>query len=128
MSTMRRGRTRPRTTCPRRARRSSARSPRHPDDPSLRLGAAWLALEDGAPDRAVVHVHAGLARETDALRRAQLLLWGARAAAPSDAALAKRWTDELGRMTGDEIAELQAASRRRFRGRPHVNLMMADAY
>src|SRR5256885_8381566 len=67
-----------------------------PDDPSLRQAAAWLALEDGAPDRAVIHTHAGLARETDPYRRAQLLLWGSRAARAIDPPMARRWADELG--------------------------------
>lgn len=96
-----------------------------PDDPSLRLPAAWLALEQGLPDRALVHVHAGLATETEPYRRGQLLLWGARAARTLDPQLARRWNDELAR---SGIAELTAASKRMFRGRPHVNLMMADAY
>jgi len=96
-----------------------------PDDPSLRLAALWLALEARAPDRAVVHAHAGLAKETDPYRRGQLLLWGARAADP---ALAKRWLAELAALSGDGLGELQAASRKRFRGRPHINLMMQDAY
>ena len=96
-----------------------------PDDPSLRLPAAWLALEARMPDRAIVHVHAGLATETEPYRRGQLLLWGARAARRQDRALAARWTDELDRLG---IAELAIASKRSFRGRPHVNLMMADAY
>ena len=43
-----------------------------PDDPSLRLAAAWLALADGAPDRARDHAQAGLARETESYRREQL--------------------------------------------------------
>ena len=96
-----------------------------PDDPSLRLPAAWLALEAKLPDRAIVHIHAGLATETEPYRRGQLLLWGARAARNQDRALAARWTDELGRLG---IAELAAAAKRPFRGRLHVNLMMADAY
>jgi hypothetical protein len=100
-----------------------------PDDPSLRLPAAWLALESKLPDRAIVHVHAGLETETEPYRRGQLLLWGARAArtqaGEQNRALATRWTDELARLG---IAELTAASKRAFRGRPHVNLMMADAY
>jgi hypothetical protein len=79
-------------------------------------------------DRAVVDVHAGLARETDAYRRGQLLLWGARAARRVDRALAKRWLDELSRLPGDELDELRAAATRTWRGRPQVNLMMADAY
>jgi hypothetical protein len=98
-----------------------------PDDPSLRLAAAWLALEAGAADRAVIHVHAGLARETEPYRRGQLLLWGARAADGSDPALARQWSDELGRLRGDSVEELQAARTRKV-GRPHVNLMMVDAY
>jgi len=96
-----------------------------PDDPSLRLPAAWLAHEAGMRDRAVIHVHAGLATETEPYRRGQLLLWGARAAKRLDPALARRWNDELARLG---IAELTAASKRSFRGKPHVNLMMADAY
>jgi hypothetical protein len=100
-----------------------------PDDPSLRLAATWLALEARAPDRAVVHVHAGLAHERDAYRRGQLLLWGARAArAHGDAAQARRWQDELAHLPGADLDELRAASTRRWRGRPHANLMMADAY
>ena len=96
-----------------------------PDDPSLRLPAAWLALEAGKPDRAVVHVHAGLARETETYRRGQLLLWGARAAAGIDPAQARVWADEVSRLGVEELA---GAMKRSFRGRPHVNLMMADAY
>lgn len=99
-----------------------------PDDPSLRLAAAWLAMETGASDRALVHVHAGLAHEADSYRRGQLLLWGARAADRRDVALARRWRDELASLTGDGLDELQAASRRRHRGAPHANLMMMDAY
>ncbi|MEO6772886.1 MAG: C45 family autoproteolytic acyltransferase/hydrolase [Kofleriaceae bacterium] len=96
-----------------------------PGDPSLRLPAAWLALEARRSERAIVHVHAGLATETEAYRRGQLLLWGARAARAQDRELARRWTGELAALG---IAELTAASRRPFRGRPHVNLMLADAY
>lgn len=96
-----------------------------PDDPSIRLPAAWLAYEAGKRDRAVIHVHAGLATETEAYRRGQLLLWGARAAKKIDPALARRWNDELCQLG---IPELTAASKKTFRGKPHVNLMMADAY
>jgi hypothetical protein len=98
-----------------------------PDDPSLRITAAWLALEDGAPDRAVVHVHAGLARETEAYRRGQLLLWGSRAAQRIDPGQARRWSEDLSRLSGEGVDELKTA-RGRWRGHPHVNLMMADAY
>jgi Tfp pilus assembly protein PilF len=99
-----------------------------PDDPSLRLAAAWLAYEDHAYDRAVIHVHAGLARETESYRRGQLLLWGARAAQTIDAAQAKRWTEELALLSGPHVDELKAAARKKYRRRPHVNLMMVDAY
>ncbi len=99
-----------------------------PADPSLRLSAAWLALADGARDRAIVHVHAGLGEEVEAYRRGQLLLWGSRAAAGADPELAKRWRDELDRLVGDGVGELRTAGRRRYQGRPQVNLMMADAY
>ncbi len=43
-----------------------------------------------------------------------------------DPALAKRWNDQLTEL--GVLDELTAASRRPFRGRPHVNLMMVDAY
>ncbi|HUS27448.1 MAG TPA: carcinine hydrolase/isopenicillin-N N-acyltransferase family protein, partial [Kofleriaceae bacterium] len=99
-----------------------------PDDPSLRLTAAWLALEEGIADRAVIHVHAGLAKERDTYRRGQLLLWGSRAARTIDPALSTRWTDELARLAGPDVEELKTASRKKYRGKPHVNFMMADAY
>jgi Zn-finger nucleic acid-binding protein len=99
-----------------------------PDDPSLRLTAAWLAMEDGAPDRAIVHVHAGLATETETYRRGQFLLWGARAARKTDAALADKWTVELLRLSGPHVEELKVAAKKKYRGKPHVNFMMADAY
>jgi hypothetical protein len=99
-----------------------------PDDPSLRLPAAWLALEAGVPDRAMIHVHAGLARETEGYRKGQLLLWGARAARAIDPPQSRRWLDELSRLSGDHVDELQAAAKRRYRDRLHVNLLMGDAY
>jgi len=85
-----------------------------PDDPSLRLGAAWLALEAGAPDRAVVHVHAGLATETEAYRRGQLLLWGAYAT--DDPTLERRWLAELDQLAGPGVEELQRRASRLFHG------------
>ena len=123
-----------------------------PDDPSLRLGAAWLALESGAPDRAVIHVHAGLATETEAYRRGQLLLWGAYAS--DDPALARRWLGELHQLSGHGVDELQRQASRLFhdgttgrarattrsmssrllrrrsahRRRIHANLVLVDAY
>lgn len=97
-----------------------------PEDPSLRLAAAWLALETGAPDRAVIHVHAGLAGETEPYRRGQLLSCGARAADRHDPELAKRWHDELSRLPGEGLDELRARARRR--GPIYTNLMVVDAY
>jgi hypothetical protein len=99
-----------------------------PDDPSLRLAAAWLTYQDGAYDRAMIHVHAGLARETESYRRGQLLLWGARAAQVIDPDQSKRWAEELARLSGPDVDELKAAVRHRYRRRPHVNLLMVDAY
>jgi hypothetical protein len=99
-----------------------------PHDPSIRLGAAWLAYEDRAYADAVAHVEAGLAHETEAYRRGQLLLWGARAAQTVDAARSVRWLDELARLSGSHVEELQAAARRPYRRQPKVNLMMVDAY
>jgi hypothetical protein len=99
-----------------------------PGDPSLRLAAGWLAYEAGDLDRAVMHFETGLARETDPYRRGQLLLWGSRAAKRIDSPRAGQWLDELATLTGDGVDELRAAATRRFRGRPHVNLMLADAY
>lgn len=99
-----------------------------PDDPSIRLIATWLALEDRMPDRAVIHVHAGLARETETYRRGQLLLWGSRAARAIDPAQARRWRTELESMSGDGVDELRTRSRATHRGLPHPNLMMVDAY
>lgn len=99
-----------------------------PADPSLRLAAAWLAYEQSAFAQAVEHVRAGLARETESYRRGQLLLWGARAARTIDPAQAIRWLEELARLSGPHVDELKAASRKPYRGRPRVNLMMVDAY
>jgi hypothetical protein len=36
--------------------------------------------------------------------------------------------DELAALHGDGVGELQAQARRRHRGAPRANLMMADAY
>ncbi|HEX5062494.1 MAG TPA: carcinine hydrolase/isopenicillin-N N-acyltransferase family protein [Kofleriaceae bacterium] len=99
-----------------------------PEEPSLRLAAAWLAYEGGAYDRAMIHVHAGLARETESYRRGQLLLWGSRAAQVIDPPQSKRWADDLAQLSGPHVEELKVASRQKYRRRPHVNLMMVDAY
>jgi hypothetical protein len=68
-----------------------------PTDPSLRLAAGWLALEDGDATSARAHIRTGLVYETEAHRREQLAFWGDRAARDPQA-------------------------------RPHVNLVMVDAY
>ncbi len=99
-----------------------------PEDPSLRLTAAWLAMQDDAPERAVAHVDAGLAHETDAYRRGQLLLWGSRAAKRSDPARSLQWKEELERLSGDGVDELRARLRERAPRKPSLNLMMVDAY
>ena len=99
-----------------------------PDDPSLRLSAAWLALEAKLPDRALDHVRAGLACETEPYRRGQLLLWGARAADRSDPGLARRWRAELAGLPGDDVEELRVRGREKHRGTPHPNLTVSDAY
>ena len=99
-----------------------------PTDPSLRLTAAWLAMQDGAPERAVAHVEVGLAHETDAYRSGQLLLWGARAAKRSDPARSLQWRERLERLTGDGVDELRVRLRERAPRKPAINLMMVDAY
>lgn len=110
------------------ARGALERAARHdPGDPSLHLGALWLALEDGDHAAAVAHARAGLAAETEPYRRGQLLLWGTRAARGTDRALAARWAGELTSLRGDGVDELQAELHRRGRRRPLVNLQMADA-
>ncbi len=99
-----------------------------PEDPSLRLAAAWLAHEAGDLSASVSHVDAGLALETDTYRRGQFLLWGLRVARVSDPSRAARWMDELARLDGPLVEDLKARARKPYRGRPAVNLMMADAY
>jgi len=97
-----------------------------PDDPSLRLAAAWLALADRAETPAVDHVRAGLALERDPYRRGQLLLWGTRAARRVDPGQALRWRGELDGLAG--VDDLRAEARRRWHGKPRINLMLVDAY
>jgi hypothetical protein len=106
-----------------------------PDDPSLRLAAAWIHLKRGDAGRALAHVRAGLVRETLPYRRGQLLLWGARAAiAARDIESATAWWDELDRLTGPDVDELRARGRsdrgkpKKWRSRrPDVQLFMLDA-
>jgi hypothetical protein len=98
-----------------------------PADPSLRLAAAWLALEARLVDCALAHIRAGLAHETESYRRGQLLLWGIRAA-QRDEKLARQWRDELDALRGQGLDELHACARSHHRGIPRANLMMVDAY
>ncbi len=94
-----------------------------PDDPSLRLAAAWLALEARADRESIEHVRAGLAMETEPYRRGQLLVCGARAADPAQKA---QWLDDLDRHGCDGVDELRRRARRRAPLK--TNLLMADAF
>jgi hypothetical protein len=107
-----------------------------PDDPSLRLAAAWTHLRRGDAGRALAHARAGLLRERLPYRRGQLLLWGARAAlATRDPEAAAAFWQELDRLWGPDLDELRARSRadrarpRRWRTRrPDAHLFMLDAH
>jgi hypothetical protein len=107
-----------------------------PDDPSLRLTALWIHARTGDHARAIAEAKAGLALETIAYRRGQLLLWGARAATcADDDAQANAWRDELDRSREPELEDLRVrvrADRRRrstsARKRPDASLFMADAH
>lgn len=99
-----------------------------PDDPSLRLAAGWLAHEANDLPDAIAQFETGLTLETETYRRGQLLLWGMRAARMTDPARAARWSDELAQLDDALVDELKAAAKKPHRRRPHINLMMADAY
>jgi hypothetical protein len=98
-----------------------------PTDPSLRLAAVWLALEDGDSASALAHARTGLAHEHEGYRRGQLLVWGARAAAAHDPAQARRWEEDLAQLEHPLADELRARARTP-RSTPSVNLVMVDAY
>jgi hypothetical protein len=108
-----------------------------PDDPSLRLAQVWCELRRDRWPRAVEHATAGLTRETLPYRRAQLLLWGSRAAmAAGDAPRAQAWRRELATLPAGAqgVAYLQAYGRRdeakpatAFRRRPTANLTLLEA-
>ena len=108
-----------------------------PDDPSLRLAQLWLELRRERWGRAVEHAVAGLARETLPYRRAQLLLWGARAAmAAGDPSRAAAWRADLAALPAGAhgVAYLQTYGRRdeakpaaAFRRRPTANLTLLEA-
>jgi hypothetical protein len=107
-----------------------------PDDPSLYLLALWIHQRAREHARAIEAARAGLARETIAYRRGQLLLWGSRAAiAAGDDALARAWQAELDATSEPELEDLRVrvrADRRRprtsGRRRPEASLFMADAH
>ncbi|HUQ05883.1 MAG TPA: C45 family autoproteolytic acyltransferase/hydrolase [Kofleriaceae bacterium] len=108
-----------------------------PRDPSLRLAQLWLELRRERWARAVDHASAGLAHETLPYRRAQLLLWGARAAmAAGDGDRAVSWRRELAALDANAhgVAYLQSYARRdetkpaaAFRRRPTANLTLLEA-
>jgi Acyl-coenzyme A:6-aminopenicillanic acid acyl-transferase len=106
-----------------------------PGDPSLHLAMVWNCMRRRQWRVAVEHARAGLAIETLAYRRGQLLLWGSRAAAAADeVATCAAWRRELQSSSGSEIASLREQARvdaelpaRRFRRAPHANLFMHDA-
>ncbi|MBK9030171.1 MAG: hypothetical protein IPL61_02330 [Myxococcales bacterium] len=106
-----------------------------PADPSLRLAMTWTALRRRRWAEARDHAAAGLAHETLAYPRGQLLLWGARAAvAADDPVAATRWRRELAALAGAEVAPLRAAAaadvgrpRRHARAAPNANLLLMEA-
>jgi hypothetical protein len=106
-----------------------------PSDPSLHLALLWLSLRRGSWSRALDHAAAGLALETLPYRRAQLLLWGARAAlAAGDAARARAYRTELASLRGDGVPFLQAFATRdatkptaAFRRKPVIHLALLEA-
>jgi Tfp pilus assembly protein PilF len=106
-----------------------------PVDPSLRLAMLWTELGRGQWRAARTHAEAGLALETLPFRRAQLLLWGARAAAAADdVAQASAWRAALAATADRDSAPLRAEAARdagepprRFRRRPRANLLLLEA-
>ena len=106
-----------------------------PADPSLRLAQLWLELRRGAWARAVEHAVTGLAHETLPYRRAQLLLWGARAAiASGDPVRARGWRVELAMLSGDGVPFLQELGRKdepkpvsAFQRKPTMHLTLLEA-
>jgi len=106
-----------------------------PRDPSYRFLAGVLRLRTPNTTSALRHFSAGLDRERAPYRRAQLLLWGARAAEACDQTeTARAWRDELLAMTGNQLSELRSAARadqtRRYdvrKRRIDINLLLVDA-
>lgn len=106
-----------------------------PTDPSLHLALLWLSLRREQWSKALAHATAGLAHETLPYRRAQLLLWGARAATvAADPARALAWRTELAALRGDGVPFLQAFGEKdaakpvaAFRRKPVVHLTLLEA-
>ena len=106
-----------------------------PADPSLRLAQLWIELRRGAWARAVEHAVTGLAHETLPYRRAQLLLWGARAAiASGDPVRARSWRAELATLSGDGVPFLQELGKKdepkpasAFQRKPTMHLTLLEA-
>ncbi len=106
-----------------------------PADPSLRLAMTWTMLRRRRWSDAVAQARVGLAHESLAYRRGQLLLWGARAAAAADRpADAATWRAELSALGGADLEPLRRAADtdgrrapRSFRRRPTANLFMLEA-
>ncbi len=106
-----------------------------PGDPSLHLAMLWLSLRRGSFARAIDHATSALTRETLAYRRAQLLLWGARAAVVAgNPSLASQWRTELASLRGDGVSYLQAFGKKderkpadAFRRKPVIHLTLLEA-
>ena len=107
-----------------------------PTDPSLRRAQLWLELRRSRWARAVEHAEVGLRHESVPYRRAQLLLWGARAAMAADEpARARAWRGELAALDDVQgVGYLQAYGKRdegkpvsAFRRRPTANLTLLEA-
>jgi hypothetical protein len=106
-----------------------------PEDPAYRFLAGVWRYRQGWPASAEAHLEAALANEAVPYRRAQILLWGARAAeavGKSDRARALR--AELLSMEGEELSEHQRAARRdgerpfaRRGSDIHINMVLTEA-
>jgi hypothetical protein len=108
-----------------------------PEDPSLRLTAAWLWLAAGQPGPALGHVDAGLEREGEPYRRGQLAAWGAWGArVAGDLVRHGRYVAALaaveaagipGADGGAHLDELRRIAARPVGARPHVALVLQHA-
>ena len=106
-----------------------------PTEPTYRFLAAALRMRGGHYAKAVAHVEAGLSNEDAPFRRAQLLLWGSRAAhAAGEKERAQAMRDELQLLDHPNITEhhlqAQAEARRPYKkaklGKIGINMLIAD--